>query len=795
MTTTVPTTGTTSGPTTGPTTGTLPTRPAPERRWRPGPPLLGLAAGCVALFAWSGMVAEPLGFLFPTMIVGAVMVLGGSGLRALGIPSYAVALAQVLIGLVSLNVIFAAKESLLGVIPTTDSVRHVAYVVHNGAATLNAYSSPVEVNPTHTRAMLMACGLAVLLAIDVLAMGLRRPPLIALPLLVALSVPVSILRDALALPVFVGTALLFLRLLATEHLDTFGGWGARTPTSGSRASTGRLSVTLWIISVVSVVSALLVAPLVPVADLLRDGGGPGGEGGSGGRFELTAVNPLIKLRRDLVEKTHTPLVYAETRAQNTGYLRTTVLDDFTGEDWRPSPRDLPAENDADGVFPNPPGLSAGVGGAQDTWDFRLAPDFATTWLPLPYPIRELNVPGSWRFDSRTLDVAFVGGTSPRQLAYTATSFTPAITATLLQSPIKAPTKLRSSMTKVPDNLPDVIGQRAEEVTRGARTNYDKAVALQDWFRQDGGFRYSLEQRSGSGMDLLAAFVTDDRVGYCEQFAAAMAAMGRTLGIPSRIAVGFLDGESQPDGSILYTSDDRHAWPEMYFSGVGWVRFEPTPGQRAGATPAYTRQSGEAPAPAVAPSASASSGAAARPDQSTTGTATDGNQNISLTWWPVVLLLAVLALGLAPGLLRRLQRQRRLAPGSAVHLAEGAWAELRATALDLGLDWPERRSPREQARCVVGQVHAGEADLASLEGLLVRVEQGRYGPGSGGPGNDGAGHDGPGEPADVDAEVRTGTVRTVDAWRQTMAESVERDRGWRSRVRPRVWPVSLLRGRD
>ena len=86
------------------------------------------------------------------------------------------------------------------------------------------------------------------------------------------------------------------------------------------------------------------------------------------------------------------------------------------------------------------------------------------------------------------------------------------------------------------------------------------------------------------MDLLAAFVTNDRVGYCEQFAAAMAAMGRVLGIPSRVVVGFLDGTTQEDGRILYTSDDRHAWPEMYFTGVGWVRFEPTPGSRAGATP-------------------------------------------------------------------------------------------------------------------------------------------------------------------------------------------------------------------
>ena len=144
------------------------------------------------------------------------------------------------------------------------------------------------------------------------------------------------------------------------------------------------------------------------------------------------------------------------------------------------------------------------------------------------------------------------------------------------------------MTKLPTDFPAVIRTQAEKVTKNATSDFDKAVALQDWFRTGGGFTYSLDQRAGSGMDLLAHFVTDDRVGYCEQFASAMAAMGRSLGIPSRVVVGFLDGQPLPDGRILYTSDERHAWPEMYFPGSGWVRFEPTPAQRAAYVPPYTQ---------------------------------------------------------------------------------------------------------------------------------------------------------------------------------------------------------------
>jgi transglutaminase-like putative cysteine protease len=739
--------------------------------WRPGPPLLALATGWIALFAWSGMVKQPLGFLIPTGMVGLVMVLCGSGLRVLRLPAYVVSGAEALIGFLGLNLIFAARDSFLGLVPTVHSLRQLFYVIGNGAETLNAYAAPVEVNPTHTRAFLMVCGLGVLFAIDVLAFALRRPPLVALPLLVTLSVPVSILNNALALPVFVGTALLFMRLLAVEHVDRLWSWGGRRGVSRPRLGV------LWEVSLLAVVLALLVAPLVPVADLLnRDHGGLGNGTGAGGQFELTTINPFIRLRRDLVAQTHTPLVYAQTDASDTGYLRTTVLDQFRDDEWRPSARDLPGENSADGTFPNPPGLGPAVTGAISTWKLQFAPDFGTTWLPLPYPVRSVKVKGAWRYDSRTLDVAYVGGSAPSQLSYAATAFTPSITAKTLDSAGPAPSSLRKSMTAVPDNLPAVVTERAKEVTRGATTDYQKAVALQNWFREGGGFRYSLDQRSGSGMDLLADFITNDRVGYCEQFAAAMAAMGRALDIPSRVVVGFLHGEAQPDGRIVYTSDDRHAWPEMYFGGVGWVRFEPTPGSRAGATPAWTRQSIDTAEPTAPASREATPSKAPDAQSTTTDTQTTEDNGVSVPWWPVAGLALLVLVGVGPGVLRRAQRRRRLGAPDPVHLAEGAWAELHATAIDLGLDWPEQRSPREQARSVVGQVSGAEAEaVSSLEGLLVQVERGRYGPST--------------QVTEVAPEVRSRTVETVESWRKAMLGSVDRERGWRGRV----WPLSLLRG--
>src|SRR5690606_36499419 len=82
-----------------------------------------------------------------------------------------------------------------------------------------------------------------------------------------------------------------------------------------------------------------------------------------------------------------------------------------------------------------------------------------------------------------------------------------------------------------------------------------------------------------------------RRGDCEQFAASMALMARIIGIPSRVAMGYTPGSEVRPGEWVVRSRDAHAWPELYFQGTGWVRFEPTPagvaGQGTADTPLYS----------------------------------------------------------------------------------------------------------------------------------------------------------------------------------------------------------------
>ena len=117
------------------------------------------------------------------------------------------------------------------------------------------------------------------------------------------------------------------------------------------------------------------------------------------------------------------------------------------------------------------------------------------------------------------------------------------------------------------------------------------------------FTYSLElaDQAADG-DLsdepLARFLETKR-GYCVQFASAMVMLSRAAGIPARMAIGFLPGSIDGDDRVVRVSD-AHAWPELYFPRLGWVRFEPTPGTRSGVAPEYSAvppTPGPRPAPA------------------------------------------------------------------------------------------------------------------------------------------------------------------------------------------------------
>ncbi len=331
------------------------------------------------------------------------------------------------------------------------------------------------------------------------------------------------------------------------------------------------------------------------------------------------------------------------------------------------------------------------------------------------------------------------GVTTKNISYTAHYLVVQPTATQLQFASAPATNVLAKYTALPKALSPAISRTARQVA-GTGSAYDQAVRLQSWFRSGGGFEYNEtlpgDGRSDSGEDAVSTFLRT-RVGYCVQFASAMAVMARTLGIPARVAVGFLPGNRQSDGSYSISLRDAHAWPELYFEGAGWVRFEPTPATRTGAAPAYTiPQSSTTTPPTSTATPSASAGtrpsSAARPDPNGAGSGAD-QQSSTLTRilhafpWRLVGVLALLLLLLAVPRLSvdaaRRRRWRRAATSR--QRAETGWAELRDRLADLGVRWAPSWTPRAlQGRLTREHDLPGEA-RAALSHLVDDIEQARY----------------------------------------------------------------------
>jgi hypothetical protein len=120
-------------------------------------------------------------------------------------------------------------------------------------------------------------------------------------------------------------------------------------------------------------------------------------------------------------------------------------------------------------------------------------------------------------------------------------------------------------------------RRAQQVTGETSSPYAAAVALETWFRSTGGFTYSELPGTTPGLPPLVGFVVDTKTGYCQHFAGAMAVMLRLLGIPARVAAGFVPGRYHDDFWQV-TDHDAHTWVEVWFRGFGWLPFDPTPGR-------------------------------------------------------------------------------------------------------------------------------------------------------------------------------------------------------------------------
>jgi len=136
-------------------------------------------------------------------------------------------------------------------------------------------------------------------------------------------------------------------------------------------------------------------------------------------------------------------------------------------------------------------------------------------------------------------------------------------------------------TEYPDDVSSRVIAEARAITRNMDTNFERALALENYFRYDGGFVYNTSVPSNFTTDSVSDWLFDEtneftRHGYCEQFALTMGLMARTLGMPSRVVIGFTPGKILNDTTVLVMDRNAHSWVEIWIPSHGWMSFDPTP---------------------------------------------------------------------------------------------------------------------------------------------------------------------------------------------------------------------------
>jgi transglutaminase-like putative cysteine protease len=290
------------------------------------------------------------------------------------------------------------------------------------------------------------------------------------------------------------------------------------------------------------------------------------------------VSPLVQIKGRLTDRSADEVFTVESATRS--YWRLTALDDFDGDVWSSKGSFGQADDSLSDAVPyNGPHTVV-----EQTYTIS---GLSSIWLPAAFEPTGIfgDVDARWEPQSSTL-IVDTNQTTSDGLVYRVDSEVPQFTAAeLAADPAGAPRTIESRDLRLPDDFPERVRSLAVQVAGDQHSPYEKALTLQNFFRQN--FHYSLSAPSGHSDTAIESFLFDTQTGYCEQFAGSYAAMARAIGLPARVAVGFTPGVLGEDGLYHVRGEHAHAWPEVFISGAGWVAFEPTPGRGEPGAEAYT----------------------------------------------------------------------------------------------------------------------------------------------------------------------------------------------------------------
>lgn len=671
-----------------------------------------LVAGgiCLSLVPWIDLLDGG----WQTVVVAFVLALVGvtTIARLLGAGIFA-PLAAIVVAVPWLTLATAPQEAIAGLIPTRSSLAASgASIVEGVTQLLFTPGPPVPMTPDVVGVLLVAVLLLWILVDGLLSLGV--PALAATPLLLPaiMTMAYRIELDPLRL---VPAAIAMTAFLVL----------------GRRERSRRRALAAAVVVVLAAVIAPAVMPAPREADIAwpRWMQGPASGGIASGPPQLsTGIDLAEDLRRgspvrifDYVPSDGLPMLTRLTSLQGIG------PDGFVEErgELSTSFEDMGARTPGDAI----------------TTQFTLGRAFIGN---VPIPVQATSTSdfsGTWRWDPASQSIGF---TDPDRLVslndqtYSVASVRP---------------------TPIPDGeSPSSDGaQAAREVPAGAASFRDLAAEIVDLdappleraqqieaYMTDGSWDYSetvpLEgfgTTGGGQWSALERFM-EARSGYCVHYASATAILARAAGIPARVSVGFLPGtDPQADGTYTVTTNDMHAWAELWFDGYGWVPFDTTPGIAAGGTvasaeddddagateqPTLPSPTAVAPSPSASPTTSPSPSASADPGAIPTATG-PGSAGEPVRWdlvaRPALVVLALLLVLLTPATVREVLRRRRIAEG-----AGGALWEVQATLADAGSRVPTSRTPGEIVAAVAA-LPLREGERHALERLRDAAERERF----------------------------------------------------------------------
>lgn len=778
--------------------------------------IAGIGAIALALGRVSRLLQPAESGLSWQVVVIVAAILGGAvtaAAKARRTPGWAIAAID-LVAMALLVVRIAAPETTRWLLPTSASPGAIGEQLALARDAIRSGVAPVP--PVDGIIAILAAVFWLLGALLVWGLRSDRPYAAVLtPLVVYLEFAVMDRRAAgwwtTGFMVAIGLALMAVavdrRGAATGRLNG----GSRRLLVRTLPAIGVVTLTVTLATALVAVSA--ATPLVPRNGYLdwRYTGGLTGD-----YFGSVSYNPFVGIRQQLISPTNVPVFLATVSGDlhpEEIYWRLITLDTFDGEQWSVgkdakvlAPEDLKSYEPSGHAFAGEVGTVLA-----DITIHGLVMD----WMPAPYApvaVSSANDAVEHGFRVKGDDASLRYAPITYQgMSYTVRSQVPrpevdalarrpdGALSTIFAEAVAAnrldldPTPRLVTTRPAPDReiyleLPETVGPDlrwlAYSITQDLETEFERALALESFFRDGAAFAYSTDVETGHGAVDLEAWLLDPsspnyRTGYCEQFATALAVMARAVGIPSRVVLGFTPGTLLEDGRLLVRDRNAHAWVEMWMGGQGWVRFDSTPradgagfgtGESLGLDlstlapdiDAVPQPNGDDPAPPIAGDLGEGGTATdTTPEEAPVGQASPGPASV---WLDLALAGIALALALVlvvPGA-KWLRRRRRLARLGAGDIT-AAWHEIVDRMADLGHGPTPATTPMEFARGIGRAVEP----LATLYGAV------EYGPSR-----------------DADAGMVALAVRSLDGAEETLAA---RFSPWR-RLTARLRPASLLRRR-